>query len=1010
MPILELENEISGWSKIISDVQLNSKLSQIQQLKELLYEYSNLFSNIPGCTDLAEHDIELESERAIVAMPYRMSPRQIEILKSEVNKMLELKIIPYLDDIAIFSLAWDDHLKDLFYRLRSAKLHIKPSKCQFSQAYIKYLGHLVGQGLRTSGKLKVQVIKDFPIPTNKTQVRTFLGLVGYYRRYIPEISVIAAPLTDLLKGRNRKSTVDWNSSCQNAFEELKTRLSENPVLYSPDFTKPFIIQCDASNLGIGVVLSQVCENEEQSIMFLSKKLSLAEQKYSTTEKECAAIIFAVQKLKCYLDGHQKKVILFRKPFYRGRGLLKAAPFGAKPLLIGGIGGNDCDERKIQKRGKYAHQEEKTSAAWYGHSNYSRVKGHPSQPPRQVRYFVNTKYFNTRHLFLNGIIQLNTNIHIKRKYQMELLEERVYPTPFSLSPLFPMLMLSLATERQSPITRTSFQSEYDYIIVGAGAAGSVVASRLSEIPCVSVLLLEAGQKPPKVTEIPAAAGSFIMSDLDWKYRTVPQRHTGSALIDRRVILPCGRTLGGGSTVNALVMSRGNRKNYDEWAKLGAQGWGILFNTKIGKTIVILWHGIGGPITVERQNYQPEVKAAIVDSASELGYKFVDVNGPTQHGFYDFQATLRKGKRCSTAKGYLVPSENRTNLHILSRAMVTKVLFEKKQAVGVEFDFRGKRHHVAARREVIVSAGAINTAKLLMISGIGPMNELERLRIPVVADLPVGRNLQEHPAGFVAFELDESVELLHKRLFDEENISKYIKDRSGPLAYSSGISLIAFLSNNSTGEAKDITDHELYFLELPALAAKLRVGFTPKAYQQVFGPYEKKPILVCLSQILHPKSRGFVRLRTNSPYDFPDIDPNYLDDPQDLKDVVEGLKTCVKILQAPPMSKVGARMFNTSFPGCEGFMDDLEVFLKCLTRAAVMSLSHPVGTAKMGDPRDPSTVVDPELRVKTVERLRVIDSSVMPTIVWGNTNVPTIMIAEKASDMIKRTIHCRSLGRG
>ncbi|GFW90455.1 retrovirus-related Pol polyprotein from transposon 17.6 [Trichonephila clavipes] len=403
IPSLELENERSRWSKIINDVQLNSKLSQIQrgQLKELLYEYSNLFSNIPGCTDLAEHDIELESERAIVAKPFRMSPRQIEILKSEVNKMLELKIIepgesdftsplilveaqgkearpcidyrrlnkvtrtqffplpnieellekvsaakyiaildltrgywqiplspraqryasfvttfgtfkplrlpfglknapyyfsglmanllkncenfavPYLDDIAIFSLAWDDHLKhlkDVFDRLRSAKLHIKPSKCQFAQAYAKYFGHLVGQGLRTPGELKVQVIKDFLIPTNKTQ------------------------------GRNRKSTVDWNSSCQNAFEELKTRLSKNPVLYSPDFTKPFIIQCDASNLGIGVVLSQVCENEEHLIMFLSKKLSLAEQKYSTTEKECAAIIFAVQKLKFYLEGHQKFVI------------------------------------------------------------------------------------------------------------------------------------------------------------------------------------------------------------------------------------------------------------------------------------------------------------------------------------------------------------------------------------------------------------------------------------------------------------------------------------------------------------------------------------------------------------------------------------------------------------------------------------------------------------------------------------------------------------------------------
>ncbi|GFY53783.1 hypothetical protein TNIN_372211 [Trichonephila inaurata madagascariensis] len=203
------------------------------------------------------------------------APYDFSRLMASILKDCEEYAVPYLDDVAIFSQTWEDHLKhldDIFLRLSNAKLHIKPSKCQFAQAYVKYLGHLVGQGLRTPGELKVQFIKDFPIPTKKTQVRDFLGLAGYYRRCIPEFSVIAAPLTDLLKGQNRKSTVDWNSSCQNAFEELKTRLSKNPVLYSPDFTKPFIIQCDASNLGIGVVSSQVCENEEHPIMFLSKKL------------------------------------------------------------------------------------------------------------------------------------------------------------------------------------------------------------------------------------------------------------------------------------------------------------------------------------------------------------------------------------------------------------------------------------------------------------------------------------------------------------------------------------------------------------------------------------------------------------------------------------------------------------------------------------------------------------------------------------------------------------------
>ncbi|GIZ02876.1 glucose dehydrogenase [Caerostris extrusa] len=304
------------------------------------------------------------------------------------------------------------------------------------------------------------------------------------------------------------------------------------------------------------------------------------------------------------------------------------------------------------------------------------------------------------------------------------------------------------------------------------------------------------------------------------------------------------------------------------------------------------------------------------------------------------------------------------------MVTKILFENRRAVGVEFNFRGRRHRVNATREVIISAGGINTAQLLMISGIGPMSELDRLRIPLVADLPVGQNLQEHPAGFVAFELDESVHwfILLEYLY------------------------WLFLSNNSTGEAMDLPDHELYFLELPAIYAKLRVGFTP--------------------EILHPKSRGTVRLRTTNPYDFPDIDPNYMDDPQDVKDIVEGMKNCIKILTAPPMAKVGAKMFNTTFPECTRFWDNLDLFLVCNARAALMSVSHPVGTAKMGQAHDPSTVVDPELstcalyftRVKTITGLRVIDSSVMPTIIWGNTNIPTIMIAEKGADMIKSTITC------
>lgn len=430
IPYIKLKSSEDEMDQVFQDIEENSRLTaeQKDQLEVLLSTYASIFSNEPGCTDLMQHDIELETERPVCAKPYRMSPRQTEILKTEVSKMLELGVIevgesdftsplilvevpgkearpcidyrrlnkvtrtqffplpnleqrietvsaaryislldltrgywqiplskraqryaafvtsfgtyrplrmpfglknapynfslmmaeilkgcddfalPYLDDIAIFSENWEDHLTHLdcvLQKIRQAKLNVKPSKCKFSQSHVKYLGHLVGQGQRTPGEIKVKAIQDFPEPTSKTEIRAFLGLAGYYRKYIPSFSVVSAPLSDQLKGKNRKGKIIWDDKCQKAFLELKERLSRNPILYAPDFSKPFILQCDASNLGIGIVLSQVNDHgEEHPILYLSKKFSIAEQKYGTTEKECAAIIFAVKKLQCYLDNQQ----------------------------------------------------------------------------------------------------------------------------------------------------------------------------------------------------------------------------------------------------------------------------------------------------------------------------------------------------------------------------------------------------------------------------------------------------------------------------------------------------------------------------------------------------------------------------------------------------------------------------------------------------------------------------------------------------------------------------------
>lgn len=411
-----------------SEVQGILDEEQIHQLSKVLQKYSHCFSNVPGLTNMVKFDIELTEPKAIRSRPYRMSLRQTEILREEIGRMIQMKIVeigesdftspmilvevpgkdprpcidyrrlnevtktqyfplpnieerveavaaakyitildlskgywqiplterakeyatfvtsfgsfrplrmpfglknapyyfskmmaevlrgcedfavPYLDDVAIFSLDWSEHLKHVdrvLERIDKAKLSLKASKCRFAQTQVKYLGHYVGQGKRSPNEVKIKAIQDFPIPSTKTQIRAFLGLAGYYRQYIPKFSVIVAPLTDLLKGKERKSTVEWNEKCQQAFEELKKLLTSNPVLYAPRFDIPFTIQCDASDQGIGVVLTQGDGNEEHPVLYLSKKFTPTEQRYNTSEKECAAIIYAVKKLQYYLDSHSK---------------------------------------------------------------------------------------------------------------------------------------------------------------------------------------------------------------------------------------------------------------------------------------------------------------------------------------------------------------------------------------------------------------------------------------------------------------------------------------------------------------------------------------------------------------------------------------------------------------------------------------------------------------------------------------------------------------------------------
>ncbi|GIY96801.1 glucose dehydrogenase [Caerostris extrusa] len=374
--------------------------------------------------------------------------------------------------------------------------------------------------------------------------------------------------------------------------------------------------------------------------------------------------------------------------------------------------------------------------------------------------------------------------------MDIAAERAYPTPYANSPLLPMLILSLARQRVAPKTSTTFNNEYDYIVIGASSEGSVVASRLSEEPCVNVLLLEAGKAPPHLTDVPGITRYFYGTDLDWKLKTVPQKHTAKALVDRQVLWPGGKGLGGVSMFNDLIYSRGFKKTYDKWAEQGAVGWSYddifpyfvkLEGNRDPEYLANGYHSVGGPMTIEKPGYQSPIKGPIFEAAKNLGYKRIDPTTTEQTGMYDFQGTIRNGQRCTPSKAYLVPAENRTNLNIVANAYVQKILIEGQQATGVQFEFGGQTHQVRARREVIVSAGTVKTPQLLMLSGIGPKKHLRKFKIPVVADLPVGDNLQGFVAAALNFQLSPNIPTVEQRLSNPNNIKQYIHSRTGPFGW-------------------------------------------------------------------------------------------------------------------------------------------------------------------------------------------------------------------------------------
>jgi choline dehydrogenase len=521
--------------------------------------------------------------------------------------------------------------------------------------------------------------------------------------------------------------------------------------------------------------------------------------------------------------------------------------------------------------------------------------------------------------------------------------------------------------------------YDYVMIGAGSAGCVLANRLTEDPQITVLLLEAGGPDRKQEiHIPAAFSKLFKSSCDWAYYTEEQPHLGH----RQLYWPRGKVLGGSSSINAMVYIRGHRRDYDDWRDVGNEGWSFsdalpyfkkAQNQERGASD---YHGVGGPLNVADLLEINPLSRAFVDAGVEIGLSYnKDFNGPEQEGVGFYQVTQRKGKRHSAADGYLKPALSRPNLTVRTHAHATRLLVEKTRVVGVAYVQNGEPDQVRVNREVILCGGTISSPQLLMLSGVGPADHLKTLGIPVIVDLPgVGQNLQDHLFVSVAYECTQPITLAKAERIGP--LVKYLLFKRGLLT-SNIAEAGGFVKTRPDRLTPDLQFHfgPVYFLNH---------GFTkPEGHGFTIGP-----------TLIRPHSRGSISLRSNDPFEPPVIQPNYLASEADRQVLAEGVQLARRLAQA--------KAFN-SFRGaevCPGHQGQSDQAIGEFIRNTAETLYHPVGACKMGN--DPMAVVDARLRVRGVEGLRVVDASVMPTIIGGNTNAPTIMIAEKAADLIKRNL--------
>lgn len=570
----------------------------------------------------------------------------------------------------------------------------------------------------------------------------------------------------------------------------------------------------------------------------------------------------------------------------------------------------------------------------------------------------------------------------------------------------------------PPDRTELLGEYDFIIVGAGTAGCVLANRLSEIKEWKVLLVEAGVNENFIMDIPLVANYLQFSSANWKYKTKASSKYCAGFENQQCNWPRGKVVGGSSVLNYMIYTRGAPQDYENWKSMGNEGWGWddvlpyfkkIENFNIPSFDDTKYHARGGHVNVEHAPFRTTKGKAWVKGAQEYGFKYGDYNGPSPAAVSFLQLSMKNGTRHSSSRAYLHPINGRKNLHLSKASLVTKLILDdsKTKVIGIELEKHNIRHKIGAKNEVILSAGALNSPQLLMLSGIGPRSHLESVKIPVIKDLPVGYNLMDHiAAGGVQYLVrPQNVTLSTEYIFNHmEVIFKWMRTHKGPLSIPGGCEALIFMELQDKFNIKGWPDMELLFISGglnsdPML--RRNFGFDDQIFADTYGALGKTEAFMIFPMLMRPKSKGRVMLRNRNPKVHPILIPNYFEDPEDLQKIVEGIKVSIQIARQSAMKKIGSKLYDVPIEECLEYGPfGSDAYFACQARMFTFTIYHQSGTCKMGKKEDPTAVIDARLRVHGIQGLRVIDASVMPEIVSGHTNAPTFMIAEKGADMIKQ----------